>query len=99
MAEKIKPRFSSVQIESKMESCHIEEHHQLVQKLDADNEELRRQLQLEKDRVRELEMNLQTQKEANERAPTVAMKGVVEKLKQQLEIKEQELQVIKMKLE
>ncbi|XP_053317885.1 centrosomal protein of 290 kDa [Spea bombifrons] len=69
----------------------LEEHYILeVKKMKSESEELRSRLsQMEKE-VQYLNTELEAQKEANTRAPTVTMKNLVERLKSQLTLKEKQ---------
>ena len=68
------------------------EHHILVQKLDKENEDLRKQLASHNSRISELNQDLQNEKEAATRGPTAAAKEHMSRLKQQIQEKDDEFQ-------
>lgn len=65
----------------------------LVQRLDGENGALRKQVQEYKQTVSKLTLDLQHEKEAATRGPTAAAKESMSRLRQQLNEKEEELQV------
>lgn len=65
----------------------------LVQKLDAENEELRAKLAASSDYVTRLNADLKSEKDSANRGPTAAAKEHMNRLKQQIQEKDEELQV------
>ena len=70
-----------------------ENHADEVKKIKAEVEDLRCLLVQSQKESQSLKSELQTQKEANSRAPTTTMRNLVERLKSQLALKEKQQKV------
>ena len=71
----------------------LEEHSEAIRDLQKELDDVRHML-TEKEKENEvMEAEINTQKEANTRAPTITMKNMVERLKNQLSLKEKQQKV------